>query len=114
MPTNKIAGHQSVSDRPAAPRLYMTAAIAAGLYAVAGGMVTLVGWALDIPRLAQWRGDGIAMFPNPAACAVLSGLALILLAQSPVGQGRRIVIWMLGTTVAIVGGLTTIEHISGK
>ena len=47
--------------------------VAVAGYAVAGGVEPLVGWALDVQRLTDWKGDGISMFPNTAACAVVNG-----------------------------------------
>ena len=67
--------HPPLHAPPRWPRLLV---VTAALYAVAGGTVTLVGWVADVPRLTAWKGDGIAMFPNTAVCAVASGLALLL------------------------------------
>ena len=57
-------------------------AVAAAIYALLGGAVTLAGWALDIQRLTDWNNEGISMFPNTAICAVLGGIALLLLPGS--------------------------------
>ena len=48
-------------------------------YAIAGALVTLAGWAFDMRRLTDWRGDGLSMFVNPALCVLMSGIALICL-----------------------------------
>jgi signal transduction histidine kinase/CheY-like chemotaxis protein len=74
--------------------------------ALVGSLTTLLGWALGLPRLTDWDGNGISMFPNTALCAGMSGLALIL-------ARRRAVVRTLGTLVATVGGLTLFEHLSG-
>lgn len=86
--------------------------MAAGLYALFGGSVTLVGWALDIQRLTDWRGHGISMLPNAAACAVLGGLAVGLDAFH--GKRRHAAQRALGLAVAVIGGMTLIEHVSGQ
>jgi hypothetical protein len=51
----------------------------------AGGLVTIVGWITNIQGLTDWKNDGISMFPNTAACAIASGLALALHAWSEGG-----------------------------
>jgi len=81
-------------------------------YAIVGGAITLVGWAWDWPRLTDWKNDGISMFPNTAFCAILSGVALILLTIVE-GMRWRIGIRVLAVGVAVVSGLTFFQHISG-
>ncbi len=96
---------------PALPTWPKGLAAAAAAFAVVGGCVTLLGWAANIQRLTDWRNDGISMFPNAAACAVVSGLALVL---SGIESRRlpRVSAW-LGILVALIGGLTLVEHSSG-
>ena len=89
------------------------AAIGTGTYAVVAGAVTLLAWILDIPRLADWLNTGIAMFPNTAICATLSGVGLILLASSSDRCYQHRVIRVLALSVALIGGLTLFQHISG-
>ncbi len=84
---------------------------AAAGYAIAGGLVTLVGWVADVPWLTDWKGDGIAMFPNTAVAAVLSGVAILL--QGVRRPTARRLARCLGATVALVGGLTLVEHLTG-
>jgi len=50
-------------------------AAAGAAYALMVGVLTLLGYALNVQRLTDWEGDGISMFPNTAACAALNGLA---------------------------------------
>ena len=59
-------------------------ALALGCYALGGGVTSFSGWALDVPRLTDWEGNGISIEPNATLCVLLSGFALILLAH-----GRR-------------------------
>ena len=88
-------------------------AVAAGAYAAVAGVITILGWAIGSPRLTDWIGSGIAMFPNTAVCAMFSGAGLILLARSH-GKGIRLgAICILAITVALIGGLTFFEHVSG-
>jgi two-component system cell cycle sensor histidine kinase/response regulator CckA len=104
---SRIAADLSQIDGP------RIAAIGAGIYAILAGVVTLLGWILDRPRLTDWIGSGIAMFPNTAVCALLSGLGLILLARSSGDDFRRRVIRILAFSVAVIAGLTLFQHISG-
>jgi PAS domain S-box-containing protein len=96
---------------PAAPAWPAALVIAAAACAVAGGIVTLVGWAFEIPRLTDWRNDGISMFPNTAVCAALSGTALLSNGLS--GRRWRTPTSALGAFVALIGGATLLEHLSG-
>src|SRR5215468_3550563 len=74
-------------------------------------MVTLAGWALEIPRLTDWKNDGISMFPNTAVCAVLSGGGL--LSNALRGRRWRTLTSVLGAVVALIGGATLLEHLTG-
>ncbi len=101
--------------RPSAARSYEPWAAHAvtavsGFGALAGGAVTLAGWVFNLPRLTDWAGKGISMFPNAAVCAILCGGALLLLRRPAVPAG-----WVRGLSVfcALVGGLTLLEHVSG-
>src|SRR5688572_5530117 len=85
-------------------------ALAAGLYAVAAGIITLVGWATDMPRLTDWKNDGISMFPNAAACAAMCGVAL--LASDLRRRGARLLVRLLAGFVIVVAGLTLFEHVT--
>jgi hypothetical protein len=93
---------------PARPAGLATMAAA---FAITGGAITLAGWALDMPRLTDWTNDGISMFPNPAVCAVLSGIAL-LVHDRPDHRWRAVTSW-LGAVVALIAGMTLIEHVTG-
>jgi PAS domain S-box-containing protein len=86
-------------------------ALGAGAYAAAAGIAALLGWALELPRLTDWRNDGIAMFPNTAVCAVLSGLAIVLANLSL--QRWRPLVRAVSLIVALIGGLTLVEHLTG-
>ena len=52
--------------------------------AVAGGSLTLIGWMLGIPQLADWFGLGIPQLPNNALATAAAGGAWWLL-----HSGRR-------------------------
>ncbi len=80
---------------------------APALYATIGGIVTLLGWAWNIPRLTDWAGNGISMLPNMALATVSAGLALLLL---QFGYRRPAV--LLGAFTGLVGGATLFQHIT--
>lgn len=77
----------------------------AGCYALIGGAVTILGWALDIPRLADWNGGRITMQPNAALAALLAGVALLLRPS----RWRH----TLGVCVLLLGAATLFEHLTG-
>ena len=82
----------------------------AAAYAIAGGCLTLFGWAADLQRLTDWRNDGISMFPNAAACVIMSGLAVLLSHRDE--QRWRVAARCLSSLVLAVGGLTLLEHVA--
>ena len=81
------------------------------VYALLGGVATLFGWWVPMPRLTDWVGSGISMFANTALAATCAATALLLgLSERP---------WsltfsrLLGLFVATLGGATLFEHLSG-
>lgn len=46
-------------------------------YVLIGAAVSLSGWGFDMPRLADWDGDGITIQPNATVAAMASSLALL-------------------------------------
>ncbi len=80
-------------------------------YAATGGLITFLGYLLDIPRFTDWNNSGISMFPNAAGCAVLSGITLFGVDRKSSGRWRTI--WLLlGCIVTVIGGLTLLEHLT--
>lgn len=96
-----------------ADRTLRAAAAVAGAYALLVGILTLAGYALDLRRLADWRDDGIAMFPNAALSAAVSGVALLVLGTDRYGKARRIAVRAAAGAVGLLGGLTLLEHLAG-
>ena len=96
-----------------APRVIATAA---GGYALLVGALTLLGYGLNVGRLADWINEGIAMFPNAALGAVLCGTALLVLAwEGQLASARgRLAVRALAGIVATVGGMTVLEHLTGQ
>jgi len=83
-----------------------------GAYAVVVAVVTLCGWAFNIPRLTDWNNDGVSMFPNAAVCAGLTGLALVC-NQWRGRFGGVAAVRLFGGAAALVGALTLLQHITG-
>src|SRR5262245_1834054 len=91
-----------------------TFASAAGVFALLGGIKTLVGWFAGIPGLTSWSDNGIATFANPAVCSCLCGIALLVLARETRSPDAMTgVLRWLGGAVAGIGGLTLFEHATG-
>src|SRR5262245_50658507 len=95
-----------------APGAWLVRAI--GTFAATCGVLTFVGWALDIPRFTDWDNDGISMFPNAALCAVLSGLALVGISLHDHGRTwTDSFVRAMGALVGLLGMLTLFEHFTG-
>ena len=87
-------------------RQWRCSALAA--YALAGGAVSFLGWALDIPRLTDWFNAGISIQPNSTVLLMAAGVALILL---QLGR-HRLVLW-LGAFIGLMGALSLLQHVVG-
>jgi PAS domain S-box-containing protein len=83
----------------------MTAA--PGMYAFAGGLITLIGWVANIPPLTDWAHSGISMMPNMAVALMLAGAALALFSF---GHPRAAAV--LGLLTGLIGAATLFEHIT--
>lgn len=88
------------------PWIDIVASIVA-LAAAAAAFATFVGWMADVPALAQWGTQAIAMQANTALAMIATGVAITLL-----GRRDAIALW-LGAFAGAVGAATLIEHLSG-
>lgn len=79
-------------------------------YAILGGCVTLLGWAVDQRPLTDWANDGISMFVNTAVCTILSGIAVVLVLDRG-SRWRVLAARIAAVLVALVGGLTLLENL---
>lgn len=70
-------------------------------YALIGGLVSLVGWIANIPRLTSWDNSGFSIQPNAAVAAITMSVALLFLEAS----FRRTAL-ILGICVAAIGAST--------
>lgn len=82
--------------------------VALGGYAIAGSVLTLVGWAMNIPRLTDWAKLGISQMPNNGLAVAFSGTALVLLTL-----GYRRGAMILGAAAGLIGAATLSEHFTG-
>ncbi len=82
--------------------------VALGGYAVVGGLLTLIGWAVDIRRLTDWAQYGISQMPNNALALAISGAALISLSF-----GFRRACIVLGAAAGLIGAATLSQHLTG-
>lgn len=80
-------------------------------YALAAGLLTLIGWCASVPRLTDWVGSGISMFANTAIAASCAGASLILGEMSSRWAAR--LSSGLGAVVLALGIGTLFQHISG-
>jgi PAS domain S-box-containing protein len=84
--------------------------MAAGAYALVGGALSFIGWAAGIYRLTDWGGSGINTKTNTSIAAIAASLALLLAVS---GLPLRWLVRVLGVFVAVIGGLTLFQHLSG-
>jgi hypothetical protein len=77
-------------------------------YVLAGGVVSLAGWFLDVPRLTDWDNNGISIQPNAALAVACAGAALLLVRY---GYHRSAAI--AGGVVAFMGASVILEYLSG-
>ncbi len=80
----------------------------ASLYALVGGLVSLTGWAADIPLLADWGRDGIAIQPNASLAAIFAGLGLLALMN-----GRTRAATLLAVVVTLIGATALLQWLTG-
>src|SRR5688572_24815672 len=83
-------------------------AIAAGVYALVGSVISFLGWPLDSPRLTDWFNDGVAIQPNTAVLIMLSATGMIL---AQLRAWRAAV--TLGAVVAVGGIAILAQYVVG-
>ena len=84
--------------------------VAAAAFAALGGTASFLGWILEIPRLTDWYGVGIAIKANTAIGLVIAGVSLFLVLYAPRAKPA---IRALAAVLAALGVLTLLEHITG-
>src|ERR1035441_8732989 len=91
--------------RVAYPLVLIFLLLAAGIATAATGLLALLGWILDLPRLACFGADLIPMAPGTALLFLLYGVAVCLRTRTPLSHRTfRISVAMvgLGTMVALL------------
>ncbi len=108
MRTDQITSQQvePSNERPM-PAVSRGIGLVAGIYLLLGGIVSLLGWVLDVPRLTDWDGNGISIMPNAAVCAFSTGAGLMALSL-----GRARLARAFGLVVAFFAFGTALEHIA--
>jgi signal transduction histidine kinase/CheY-like chemotaxis protein len=85
--------------------------VCAAAYAVLGGLLSLAGWAADIPRLTDWWGTGITIKANTAVGITLVGAAVLIAALS---RRMLLLVRLLGFLTGALGALTLFEHLTSR
>lgn len=85
-------------------------AVAAGGGAAIGGLISMLGWIFDVPRLIDWDLDGVTIKFNAAVATAAAGLAIVISAIAP---EHRAIIRILGGLTLTIGALTVFQHVSG-
>src|ERR1019366_5737202 len=91
--------------RVAYPLVLIFLLLTAGIATAATGLLALLGWILDLPRLACFGADLIPMAPGTALLFLLYGVAVCLRTRTPLSHRTfRISVAMvgLGTMVALL------------
>src|SRR5688572_13013582 len=96
-------GRLATPDPPGATRAITGLA---GAYLLVGGLISLMGWVLDLPRLTDWENDGISTQPNAALATLCAGGSLLL-----IRVGRRRWSIPFAAMVLFIGGATLLEHL---
>lgn len=89
----------------------LSIAMAATLFAFAGGLLSLIGWFTETPSLVDWWDTGIRIKANTAILIIATAVSLFTLIYSD--RIARYIGRSLGLFVSVLGGLTLVEHITG-
>ena len=81
-----------------------------GLFALAGGLLVLVGWAGDFAGLKSVLPGLPAMKANAAVCFMLTGASLVLLSRAGQSAGMRRAAQLCAGAAALLGLLTFVEY----
>jgi PAS domain S-box-containing protein len=77
-------------------------------YVFIGALISLIGWAADLPRLTDWNNIGISIQPNAAIAAISASAALILMIS-----GFRRAAAILGALVTFIGASVLFQYATG-
>jgi PAS domain S-box-containing protein len=79
-------------------------------FALGASALTLLGWFVRVPRLYDWLGTGIVMFPNTAFAAAALGTGILLQLKQSLAASRLAA--LCGLIACIIGAATLLQHIS--
>src|SRR5690606_40529976 len=98
----------TVSMQPRWDFVRLASVLLAG-YALAGGLVSFAGWALDVPGFLDWWNAGLTIKTNTSLCVILMAGALLLY------QGPRAHNVALGLAAGsgMLGFVSLLEHLTG-
>jgi PAS domain S-box-containing protein len=87
-------------------RLPWRIAAGCGLCVLTGGVLSIAGWAFDLPRLTDLTNVGVSIQPNGSVAALLAGAAVLLLLVD-----RPTIAVAVGSIVGIISVTTLLEHL---
>jgi signal transduction histidine kinase/ActR/RegA family two-component response regulator len=79
-----------------------------GLFALVASVISLTGWACDIPRFTSWIDGDISIQPNTCVLIAVASIAILLL-----HYGHHRATLVLGGFVAAGGGLNLLQYALG-
>src|SRR4051812_26532737 len=83
-----------------------------GVAGIAVGLIVMAGWAADVPALTRPLG-GLAMKFNAAFTVILTGAALVALADGRASARQRRAGQALAIVVLAISGLTLAQYVFG-
>ena len=84
--------------------------LAAGSFALIGGIVSLLGWILSVPRFKDWNNEQIDIKVNAAICIIAAASGLLAAFFLP---KQKTLIRTAGIITAVIAGLTLSQHLTG-
>ena len=102
------ATRSPMSDTELSRSLRIVAAALAA-FVLVGGVLSLLGWLLDVPRLTDWQNSDVSIQGNSAAMLAICGLSALLYLV-----GFRKIVVVLGFVVAVAGALFVAQHFTGR
>ena len=79
-----------------------------GCYTVVGGVISLLGYVMDVPRLTDWGDTGISIQPNAAVAVIATGATMLCLQA-----GRVRLATILALLAGLIGASTLFQYLSG-
>jgi signal transduction histidine kinase/CheY-like chemotaxis protein len=90
------------------PRVLSTSVACLEIFLIVGGLLSLAGWVLDVPRLTDWHDSGISIQPNTSLAVIAAGTALALL-----GTRFTRAAAFVGIVLSTIGATVIFQYLSG-